>query len=71
MPYNPSMPLENLDPDYPYDNYPFSSNRYKDKNGKKYKIMFVRSKNGGRIMRKSQKKDGTWTEWYYDKSNYV
>jgi len=70
MPYNPQAPEENLDPDFPYNNQIYSSNRYKDPNGTKYEISHMWTRGGGRIMRRTLKKDGTWTNWYYDKCNY-
>ena len=70
MPYNPDAPEENLDPDFPYNHSTYWSNRYKDPNGEKYEIMRCWTLGGGRIMRRSLKKNGGWTNWYYDKSNY-
>ena len=70
MPYNPANPMENLDPDFPYDNSTYAVNRYKDPNGTRYEIMHEWTRGGGRTKRRTLKKNG-WTNWYYDKSNYV
>ena len=70
MPFNPNAPEENLDPDFPYNRSTYASNRYKDLNGTRYEIMDIWTRNGGRTMRRTLKKNGTWTNWYYDKSNY-
>ena len=45
-----------------------TTGRYKD--GREYELMDTWTLNGIRTLRRGEKKNGRWTDWYYDKSNY-